>query len=314
MILAIMALGLNISFGMAGVVDIGYITFVATGAYIGGVTALGPANASQQLNYILGLHLPWPIPLLLGAVAAAALGGLVATVAARRLRSDYQAIVMVATWSIAIDIVGHSSLFNGQIGLYNVPQPFANTIAANNYVWIFDLVALPVLALVILVSLRLQTSGFGRAMRGCRDDPDLTASLGQSTFRIRLKAMSLAGAAAGLAGGLYVEYLSAWNTSGWLLFEVVAILAAVVIGGRGRTLGILIGAILVRFIFASITFIPALGSRPQFTADIREVAIGVLFIAALLLRPHGILQENRSAHPNSRRLVTVDTTLADGAE
>jgi branched-chain amino acid transport system permease protein len=296
-ILAIMAMGLNISFGMAGIVDIGYVTFVALGAYVGGVTALGPPNAAEQLNYILGLHLPWPLPLIAGAIAAAVLGLIIGLVAARRLRSDYQAIVMVATWSIAIDIVGHSdSLFNGQIGLYNVPQPFANSVSATSYVWIFVLLALTFTGALSLAGLALERSAFGRTLRAIRDEPDLAAALGKNTLAYRLKAMVIATSFAGVAGALFVEYLSAWNTSGWSIFEVVGILAAIIMGGRGRVLGVVFGAFVVRAIFAGITFTPNIANRPELTADVRDILMAVLFLLVLLLRPNGFLAERIGAH------------------
>lgn len=291
-LLAIMALGLNISFGMAGIVDFGYIVFVALGAYIGGVSILGPADAGQQLNYILGLSLPWPVALLLGALAAAALGLLVGLVALRRLRSDYQAIVMIAIWSIAIDIVGNTNgLFNGQSGLYNVSQPFASNVDPRMYVWIFLPISAGFLVCLATVALLIERSAFGRTLRALRDDPDLATALGKANLRLRLKAMMLGAFYAGIAGALFIQYLGAWNTSGWSIFEVVAILAAIIMGGRGRVTGVIIGSLIVTLLFTSVDLTPTIADRPFITADLRQVVLGGLFVAILLFRPRGVLRE-----------------------
>jgi ABC-type branched-subunit amino acid transport system permease subunit len=291
-ILAIMALGLNVSFGLAGIIDFGFITYVALGAYIGGVTVLGPSKAGQELNYVLGFHLPWPIPLFLGGIAACGLGLVVGLIACRRLRSDYQGIVMIAFWSIAIDVVGNDTgLFNGNIGIFGVPQPFGSGVNPLEYVWVFLPIAMVVLGLVALVASNVERSAFRRALRAVRDDPDLASMSGQSVIKLRLKAMLVASCFGGIAGALLVEYLTAWNTSGWSIFEVVGILSAIIVGGRGRIAGVILGAFVVRLLFAGVTFLPVIAGRPDVTADARSILLGGLFLTVLLVRPQGILRE-----------------------
>ena len=300
-IFAISALGINATFGMAGIMDFGYITFVAVGAYFGAVVALGPAHVAQQLNYIFGWHLPWPVPILAGAIAAALLACAIGLVAYRRLTSEYQAIVMVALWSIAFDVVAHTNwLFNGEIGVYNVPQPFGGRVNPADYVWVFLPITAAVFLLVFTVALFLERSAFARTIRAVRDDPDLAESCGKELLRIRLKAGLLGALFAGASGALYVEFLSAWNISSWGVLEVVLIIAAVVIGGRGRVVGVVLGAAVVRAIIAGGTFLPSVGSRPDLSADLREFALGVILLLALLLRPYGILRERPGVRSMAR--------------
>ncbi len=93
---SIFALSLNLQFGLTGVLNFGYIVFVAVGAYITSVTTLGHGAPGFLQTYIVRWDLPWPLPLLAGGLASAALAALVAVVALKDLRSDYQAIAMIA--------------------------------------------------------------------------------------------------------------------------------------------------------------------------------------------------------------------------
>lgn len=117
----ILTWGLNIQFGYAGIPDFTYITFMAVGAYIAGVTSLGPTTQPLYVKYILGLHWSFPLPLIAGAVVAAAFGALIGVVGLKRLRSDYLAIVTFSIGFIAYDFVStYTPLFNGFQGIASV--------------------------------------------------------------------------------------------------------------------------------------------------------------------------------------------------
>src|SRR5579864_7624585 len=105
LIYCILCLGLNISFGMTGILDFSYITFMACGAYFAGVVALDRPTPDSEMYYILGLNWPFPVPLFAGGIAAGLVGGMVGLLAMRRLRSDYLAIVLVAVCTIAWNLV-----------------------------------------------------------------------------------------------------------------------------------------------------------------------------------------------------------------
>src|SRR5579859_1982774 len=104
-VFAISTWGLNLQFGTAGILNFTYITFFAIGGYFTGVVMLGRPDALSNMRYILGLDLPFPIALVVGAAAAGVLGLLVGLVALRRLRSDYLAIVTVSVGAIVYDFV-----------------------------------------------------------------------------------------------------------------------------------------------------------------------------------------------------------------
>lgn len=291
-IVAVMAVGLNVTFGMAGILDLAYIAFVAFGAYIGGVIALGPSNAALQLNHILGLSLPWPVSIIGGGIAAALLGFIVGLVALRRLRSDYLAIVMVAFWSIFFDIATNAlGLFNGPIGLFNVPQPLSSLTSPLYYAWVFLPIVAVILLALVTVAYRLERSAFGRTVRAVRDDGDLAEAFGKPITAVRMRALVIGCAYAGVAGALTCLYITSYNPSAWMIFETIGTFAAVLLGGRGNVFGALFGAFVISAVVDGVQFIPTIGGRTDLTVDLREFVFAALIAAVLLIRPHGVFRE-----------------------
>ncbi|HWE62154.1 MAG TPA: branched-chain amino acid ABC transporter permease [Chloroflexota bacterium] len=297
LVYCVFTLGLNISFGMAGLLDFAYITFMAVGAYFAGVTALGPPTPDSQSSYILGLNWPFPLDLIAGAVAAGILGGLVGLLAVRRLRSDYLAIVMVAVWTIAWNLVSNlTGLFNGSEGIVGAPQPLSTTFNTdpNSYVYVFIPIAAIVVAIVLTIAYCIERSPFGRALRAVRADPDAAAAFGKPTFRLRLTAMVIGCVYAGIGGALTMEFIGAMNTSGWAIIETVIIFSALLVGGRGNVFGAIVGALLVRILIIEGTgLIPQVPSHPELLGAIRNMAIGVLVILVIYFRPQGVLPERK---------------------
>jgi branched-chain amino acid transport system permease protein len=295
-----LCLGLNISFGMTGILDFSYITFMACGAYFAGVLALDRPTPDSEMYYILGFNWPFPLPLIGGAVAAGVLGGFVGLLAMRRLRSDYLAIVLVAVWTIAWNLVSNvGGLFNGQAGIFGVPQPLSDTFNTdpNSYVFVFIPLAAIVVALLGIVAYCIERSPFGRALRTVRADPDVAAAFGKRTFRLRLTAMVLGCTYAGIGGALTIEFIGAMNPSGWAIVETVIIFSALLVGGRGNVLGALFGALLVRIVIIEGTgLIPQVPDHPELLGALRNIAIGALVILAIYFRPQGVLPERKRTY------------------
>lgn len=295
-----LTLGLNMSFGMSGILDFAFITFMAVGAYFGGVAALGPEQAGTGITYILGLNAPWPVGLLLGAACAAALGALVGLVAVRRLRSDYMAIVMVAMWTIAWDIAGNETrLFNGQAGIVGVPQPLESDFSLNpeTYVYIFLAIAAVVVGVCLYIARSVETSSYGLALRAIREDQDAAAAFGKPVLMYRLKAMAMACAFAGAAGALTVEFTSTMNPSAWAIVETVIVFSALLVGGRGNVWGAILGALVVRIVIIEGTsLVPGLSSHPSLFGAMRNILLGALLIIVLYFRPQGLLPERRRTY------------------
>jgi ABC-type branched-subunit amino acid transport system permease subunit len=292
-----LTLGLNVSFGMAGILDFSFITFMATGAYFAGVTALGPPTVESGLRYILGLNWPFPLDLIAGACAAGVLGLLVGLIAIRRLRSDYLAIVLVAVWTIAWSFANNlTGLFNGTGGLLGTPQPLATqlNVNPNDYVFVFIPIALVVIAILYTISYCIENSPFGRALRAVREDQDVAAAFGKRTTRLRLTAMVIGSAYAGVAGALTIEFLTAMNPNAWTIVETVIVFAALIVGGRGNIIGAVLGALLVRIVIIEGTgLLPAIPGHEDLISAFRNIAIGLLVIVVLYFRPQGVLPERK---------------------
>jgi branched-chain amino acid transport system permease protein len=305
LVYCMLTMGLNISFGMTGILDFAFITFMALGAYIAGVTALGPATLDSQMNYILGLNWPFPLPLIAGGVVAGLFGALIGLLIMRRLRSDYLAIVLVATWSISWNFASNiTGLFNGTTGILNVPQPLSTTFNTdpNSYVYVFIPISAICVVLFFVVAYCIERSPFGRALRAIRSDPDVAAAFGKHTLLLRLQAMMMGCMYAGLAGALTILYIGAMNPSAWAIIETIIVFSALLVGGRGNVFGAILGALLVRIIIIEGTgLLPQVPDHPELLGALRNIAIGALIILVMYFRPQGVLPERRRRYQFNRR-------------
>lgn len=301
---SVLGWGLNLQFGEAGILNFAYIAFVAIGAYITGVTSSGPPAASSGQSYILGAHLPFPLGLLAGGLAACLLGVVVAFITFRRLRSDYLAIVLISISLVMYDFINNdTALFDGPDGLSTVPMPMAGGLhlGVNSFLIFFALVMVVIAALAWLFMSRITRSPLGRTLRAIRDDPEVAGSLGKNVFRHQLTAMLLGAFYAGIGGGLIIEFTSAFNTSAWLPAETFILFAAILIGGLGNNAGVVMGAVIVPVLFTQLPkFLPSIPGDPSLILNLEGAVIGLLLILVLWFRPQGIIPERRR-QPDRRR-------------
>lgn len=295
------AWGLNLQFGVAGLLSFAFILFQAAGAYTTAITSLGPdtQNGGFQ-HYLGGYNLPFPLPLLAGMAAGAALAIPIGLVTLRRLRSDYQAIALLVMSIIATDVITNDQgLFNGAAGLSLVPAPLTSSLGTSTVTdqWLFAAFAIALTGAAYLVMRRITHSPLGRTMRAMRDNEQAAISLGKNVVRLRMVAFAVGGAIAGLSGGLLVQFVGAWAPSGWLYPETFVLFAAIIIGGTGNDVGVLVGVVLVPVVLAEATqFLPSIG-RPGLIDALQWILIGVLLIVFLWLRPQGILPERKRRFP-----------------
>jgi branched-chain amino acid transport system permease protein len=180
----LMVLGLNLQFGLAGVINFSYYLLVAAGGYAAAITAIGPMTSADvgAVTYVGGWTLPWPVPVAVAGLLGAALAVAVAVLAVRRLRSDYLAIATLVVGEGAWTLTGNSTGFlNGWMGLSNVPQPLAGVgnLSPLAYQGLYCLFTLAVAALGLWFSLRLSRSPFGRALRAIRENEATAAACGK---------------------------------------------------------------------------------------------------------------------------------------
>jgi branched-chain amino acid transport system permease protein len=294
----ILSWGLNIQFGYTGILNFAFIVFMAIGAYITGVFALPQANGIAGQTYVLGLSWPFPLTLIMGGLAAAALGFFVGLIALKRLRSDYMAIVTVAVGAIAYDFVGNETgLFNGWDGIGGVPQPLMErfNIDPITYQYVFVVIAGIITLILWWLANRIYSSPFGRTLRSIREDLDVSEAFGKNTFKYRMLAMIIGCFYAGIAGGVLISFITALNPSGWTTGETFVIWTALLVGGTGNNWGAMLGALLVPVGFQEATrFLPQVSNNSDLIPALRNIIVGALLIVVLWFRPQGIIPERKA--------------------
>lgn len=257
-----LALGLNLVVGFAGLLDMGYIAFYAVGAYTWGFLA----------SPHFGVHLPFFLVLPLGA-AFAACAGIILGFPVLRLRGDYLAIVTLGFGEIVRIFMNN---LNYPINITNGPQginmldslslfgwdvshaiQITDTFRINPLVCFYYIFLLCVIGSVIMIR-RLQISRIGRGWAAIRDDEMAAKSIGINVRNMKLLAFSLGATFGGVAGGLFGSLQGFVSPESFSLIESIMILAMVVLGGMGNLGGVIIGSLLVSFVPEIIRALPTM--------------------------------------------------------
>lgn len=296
LIYIMLALGLNIVVGFAGLLDLGYVAFYAVGAYCYALLA----------SPHFGLHLPFWAILPLGAVLAAAMGALLGF-PTLRLRGDYLAIVTLGFGEIIRIFLNN---LNAPINITNGPQGInlidsfqIGTLSLNRsqewlgmtlpsgalvyYLFLFLALA------IIFVCLRLQDSRLGRAWAAIREDEMAAAAMGINTRRIKLLAFAMGASFGGVAGGLFAGMQGFVSPESFNLLESVMILCMIVLGGMGHIPGVILGAIVLTILPEMLRYLgdwqrALLGHVVVDPADLRLLIFGLVMVLMMLYRPQGI--------------------------
>lgn len=260
----ILALGLQTTVGLAGLLDLGYAAFYAIGAY-----AYALASTRWGVPFWLGLPL--------GALVAAGFGVLLGVITLR-LRGDYLAIVTLGFIQIVhLVLVNWDSVTNGPNGILNIGRPQIGpfTLAGPAQ---FYYVTLAVALLAIVVNTRLGASRVGRALLAIRDDELAAESMGVPTTRLKVMAFALGASWAGVAGVCFAARYAFVSPESFTFFESVVILAMVVLGGMSSVTGVAIAAV-------AIVVLPELLRGVD---DFRMAAFGAALVAVMAWRPEGL--------------------------
>ena len=292
-IFAILALGLDVVWGWCGDFDLAFYGYLALGSYMTMVLTIGKPIAPTQ--YILGWRLPYPVAVIVADVVVVAVAAAVGAVALRNLRGIYFAVTTLgAVSALYLVIENYTPLFDGYNGLFGLINPGQTlfNLTYNGYRIVFGLIVLAILAVEYVIVARASASPFGRMLRAVRDDERAAAAYGRDVFSAKYRAYLAGAAIAGLAGGLFAVFISAFNPSAWTPQELLIIYAAILVGGRGNPRGVIGGVFVVYIGFIELTrFLPAPSSRPEFAPAVRQILIGLLIILMLKFRPQGIFAE-----------------------
>jgi len=292
-IFAIMALGLDVVWGWCGDFDLAFYGYLALGSYMTFVLAIGKPVA--PVRYIIGWHLPVPLAIVLAVTVVVGLAAIIGAIALRNLRDIYFAVTTLgAVSALYIWVENYTPLFDGYNGVYGLINPgqTALRLTYNGYRVVLLFVVLVILFLAYLLVQRLSRSPFGRMLRSVREDERAAAAYGRTVFTAKYRAYLFGAALAGLTGGLFAIFISAFNPSAWTPQELLVIYAAILVGGRGNPRGVIVGVFVVYTGFIELTrFLPSPASRPEFGPSMRQILIGLLIILMLRFRPEGIFKE-----------------------
>ncbi len=313
-IFAILALGLDVVWGWAGDFDLAFYGYLALGSYMTFVFSIG--KPTSPVEYIIGWHLPVLLSMLLAVVIVVGLAAIIGAIALRNLREIYFAITtLAAVYALYLVVANYTPLFDGFNGVYGLINPgqTALRLTYNGYRIVLLVVVLVVLLLAYLLVQRLSRSPFGRMLRAVREDERAAAAYGRKVFTAKYRAYLFGAAFAGLAGGLFAIFISAFNPSAWTPQELLIIYAAILIGGRGNPRGVIVGVFVVYIGLIELTrYLPSPASRPDFSPALRQVLIGLMIILMLKFRPAGIFRERPGidARPSPQPAPPVTTAVA----
>jgi branched-chain amino acid transport system permease protein len=331
----LMALGLNIVVGFAGLLDLGYVAFFAIGALTMGYLGSGFFAAindeqgfsllvSEPASSLPGIHVNFLLVIVV-AVIAAAIAGAIIGLPTLRLRGDYIAIVTLAFGEIIGRIVingdeitfGPYKLTNGRQGITPIDKvdlPGLERFTSLNlrpWYWL----ALAMVLVALFVNIRLRDSRLGRAWIALREDEVAAVSMGVPSVKTKLLAYGTGAAFGGISGAFLASYLNTVNADQFAFSFSIFILAMIILGGLGSVWGAVVGALVLSFI--NTYLIPdVLNTVPQqigLDFDLTQLSFGIfgfLLVVMMVLRPQGLLPERRRQIELTEAGATEDAMVA----
>jgi ABC-type branched-subunit amino acid transport system permease subunit len=325
----ILALGLNIVVGFAGLLDLGYVAFFAIGAYTWGI--VGSTQLTNVLNlppidaHLLSL-LFWPM--ILAAALVAAFFGVLLGAPTLRLRGDYLAIVTLGFGEIVpvvfLELDAYTNGTNGIVGVRSPSFPGVNWSIITPTPYYYLILAL--IAFTIFVNVRLRDSRLGRAWIAIREDEIAAASSGVNLVTTKLFAFGAGAFFSGIAGAYHAAKLGQVSPDNFGFGDSVIYLAMVVIGGIGSIPGVIVGALAVYsinvFLLAQLDTLAADPSNPFFAiknfiinhgvlgftfGNVRNLVFGAILVSIMIFRPEGLI-------PSARRRRELHHAEDEGVE
>ncbi|PFG34077.1 branched-chain amino acid ABC transporter permease [Sanguibacter antarcticus] len=328
---ALIAIGLNVVVGQAGLLDLGYVGFYAVGAYTVAILT-SPSSPWNQTGDGGWLSRDWAwLAALPIAVAITALSGLLLGSPTLRLRGDYLAIVTLGFGEIVRLLADNlDDVTGGGRGLSQVAYPRigisedntngvfsagASSGTLNSGVWWYWLSIVLILGTLVFVG-NLERSRVGRSWVAIREDEDAAEIMGVPTFRFKLWAFVIGASIGGASGALYAGQVQFVNPTNFNVINSVLFLCAVVLGGQGNKLGVILGAFLIVYLpnfFLGRTELFGIPINGTEIAEFRYLFFGLALTVLMVFRPQGLipvrqklLTYGRELYVTARRTVRKD--------
>jgi ABC-type branched-subunit amino acid transport system permease subunit len=296
----LLALGLNVVVGFAGLLDLGYVAFYAIGHYAYAIPTASAFSKAIILNQGQGEVPPFPVwhnwmwLLFFVAIAAAMITGVILGGPTLRLRGDYLAIVTLGFGEIVrLAAINFDTITLGSRGITQVPHPGLNvgtkdlTFGLNWPGYYYLLLLMTLVMLFVIV--QLNNSRIGRAWHAIREDEVAAQAMGVPTVRMKLWAFAIGASTAGIAGAVQASRINFVSPDDFTLLLSIFVLSMVVLGGMGSLVGSIVGA-------TAITIIPEF-LRTQFAGfqEFRFLIFGAILVIMMIFRPQGIVPSRRRA-------------------
>ena len=319
----LLALGLNVVVGYAGLLDLGYVAFYAVGAYMLGLLAspqLTDTFAWFAATFPNGLHTPWWVVIPLGALVAGGAGVLLGA-PTLKLRGDYLAIVTLGFGEIVRVFMNNLdapvNITNGPKGIAGIDE--ISILGVNlgktghwfglewpkvtNYYFLF----LVLVIFAVIICYRLERSRIGRAWMAIREDEVAAKAMGINTRNLKLLAFGMGATFGGVSGVMFASFQGFISPESFSLQESVIIVAMVVLGGIGHLPGVIVGALLLAALPEVLRYVA--GPLQQLTdgrldaSILRQLLIALAMIGIMLSRPRGLWpspEHGRTTSPSLR--------------
>ncbi|MGW5670725.1 branched-chain amino acid ABC transporter permease [Micromonospora sp. NPDC003776] len=291
-VFVLLAVGLNVVVGFAGLLDLGYFGFYAVGAY---TVALLTSPESR-----FGTNWPWlaavPVAIVVAMVSGVILGG-----PTLRLRGDYLAIVTLGfAEMIRLYAARNEGIAQGQRGIPQIPhppgtgtdgKPLFGVESSKPYYWLI----LTVIIVIIFAMRNLANSRVGRAWVAIREDEDAAEIMGVPTFKYKLWAFAIGAAVGGLTGAIFAGKQTFINSDSFLLENSILVLAAVILGGAGNIKGAIVGGAITWYLPEWLRGVGDLIGVEFDAAEYRILVFGLVVIIMMIFRPQGLVPNRRRA-------------------
>lgn len=270
---ALVALGLNVVVGQAGLLDLGYIGFFAVGSYVAALWT-SPDSTMVKIPYLATL----PLAMIVTGIVGVLIG-----VPTLRLRGDYLAIVTLGFGEIIRLLATIIPALKGNTGFQSIGRPPGTDdkgvpifVQSNGTAWYW--LILTVIIVVMLLLGNLERSRVGRAWIAIREDEDAAEVMGVPTFKFKMWAFCIGAALGGLSGAIFAGQVGFVNNQKFDVATSMLFIAAVVMGGAGNKFGAAMGGILVSY----------LPIRFNFIAEQKYLVFGIILVLIMIFRPQGL--------------------------
>ncbi len=314
-IYAVLCLGLNIQWGYTGLFNIGIAGFYAVGAYTSALLC-GPPPGPLDWRIVGGLGFPFPIGVL-GAILISGIIALFIGFVTLRLKEDYLAIATIGIAEvIRLALKNESWLTNSVWGIKHIPPPLHSPIQgaistflsthpdashairgfiSSSYNWFYLGLVLAILGALYWVSERSIRSPWGRVLRAIREDEAVASVAGKNVFQFKMQSFVLGAMIMGMAGSLYAHYAKFIDANTFEpLYGTFLIWVMLIAGGSGNSRGAILGAFVIWGIWAGTDLMSGyLAFSATRVASLRVITIAILLELVLLLRPQGLLGEEK---------------------